>query len=295
MKKLFSFLLISFLAACGSGDSHTPEGPRATLYFTAIPDQDSSELTRKFGAVAQYLQHTLGVPVKYLPSTSYAASVEMFRRGDVDLAWFGGLTGVQARSAVKGAHAIVQGAEDRKFRSYFIANRSTGLKPTERFPEMLSDIPFAFGDPQSTSGRLMPAFYIKRETGQAPRVFFKHSPAFSGSHDKTLEWVRAGAAIKAGVLSYTVYDEALAQDPTLSKDVVVLWKTPEYADYNFTAHPALNRKFGKGFITKLQSVLVEMKNPILLTAFSRSAFVPATDSEYDAIAKIAQDEGFLTK
>ena len=89
------------MAACGD-DAATGEGAdtaKATLYFSAIPDQGGTELTEKFGKVADYLSAELGVPVRYRPASDYGASVEMFKNGDIHLAWFGGLTGCQARAA----------------------------------------------------------------------------------------------------------------------------------------------------------------------------------------------------
>ena len=94
-----------------------------TLRFSAIPDQNETRLREKFAPVAAYLSHALGVPVVYVHATKYSDSVDLFKNGDIQLAWFGGLTGVQARHAVKGSRAIAQGAEDPAFFSYFVARR----------------------------------------------------------------------------------------------------------------------------------------------------------------------------
>ena len=107
-------ICVAALAAC----SPPSEREQATLRFSAIPDQDETRLREKFQPVAEYLSAELGVPVEYVHATEYADSVELFKNGDVQLAWFGGLTGVQARHAVPGARAIVQGEEDPDFYSY---------------------------------------------------------------------------------------------------------------------------------------------------------------------------------
>ena len=97
-----------------------------TFVFTAIPDQDETRLVERFSRFAKYLEGQLGVPVKYVPVKTYPAAVTAFINNDVQLAWFGGYTGVQARHAVPGSEAIAQGAEDVNFKSYFIANSETG-------------------------------------------------------------------------------------------------------------------------------------------------------------------------
>jgi phosphonate transport system substrate-binding protein len=283
---LLALAVLPGLAGCGGGGGkESKQAP--VLRFSAIPDDNTTELTRKFGPVADYLAARLGVPVEYVPSSDYGASIEMFKNGDIHLAWFGGLTGVQARQAVPGAHAIVQGAEDPKFYSYFIANASTGLKKSGDFPLGIATHTFTFGSTKSTSGRLMPEHYIRQHSGKAPRDFFTHEFGFSGSHDKTIEQVASGA-YEVGAVSYTTYDAWVKEGKVDPAKVPVIWQTPEYADYNFTAHPDLEKMFGAGFTQKLQQALIAMKDPALLSAFRRSALIEAKDAEFDAILEVAR-------
>ena len=275
-------------AAGGADQGAQPTGAQQnTLRFSAIPDDNTTELMQKFTPVAEHLSRTLGVPVAYVPSADYAASVEMFKNGDIHLAWFGGLTGVQARQAVAGAHAIVQGIEDPQYFSYFLANASTGLERSDGFPTAISKLKFTFGSAQSTSGRLMPEYFIREFGGAAPQDFFEHEFGFSGSHDKTIELVTSGA-FEAGAVSYTTYDAWVAEgkvDPNVCR---AIWRTPAYADYNFTAHPELDRMFGAGFTDRLRQAFLDMKDPALLNAFRRSGFIPATDAEFDGILAVAR-------
>ena len=228
-----------------------------------------------------------------LPSAAdYTASVEMFKNGDIQLAWFGGLTGVQARAAVEGAHAIAQGAEDLAYYSYFIANAATGLERSETFPEGIAALSFTFGSESSTSGRLMPEYFIRQASGKSPGDFFAKPYAFSGAHDKTARLVQAGQ-VEAGVLSYKTYDRLVSEgdiDPEVCR---IIWKTPVYTDYNFTAHPELEVMFGPGFTDRLQAALVEMSDDALLSAFPRSALIEATDTDFDKIAGVAEELGMM--
>src|SRR5215470_233893 len=96
MKRVMLGLALA-LSLCGGG-ARAQDKP--AFVFTAIPDQDESRLVERFTRVAEYLQGKLGVPVKYLPVKSYPAAVTAFTNGQVQLAWFGGFTGVQARRQV---------------------------------------------------------------------------------------------------------------------------------------------------------------------------------------------------
>ena len=141
---------------------------KSAFVFTAIPDQDETRLVERFTRVAEYLQSKLGVAVKYLPVKSYPAAVTAFTNGQVQLAWFGGFTGVQARRQVPGSEAIAQGAEDVAFKSFIIANTKTGLRPSKEFPKEIAGKSFTFGSRASTSGRLMPEYFIRKAFGRGP-------------------------------------------------------------------------------------------------------------------------------
>lgn len=261
--------------------------------FTAIPDQDTTRLQQRFDKIAVYLSNELGIPVHYVPVKSYAASVEAFKNNQVQLAWFGGLSGVKARRAVPGARAIAQGAEDRHFVTYFIANTATGLTPGNDFPYRIAGKTFTFGSKGSTSGRLMPEFYIRRYFGKAPREVFKRV-GFSGDHTKTIALVQAGS-YQTGAVNFKVWETELKAGRIDPHKVAVIWKTPEYPDYNWTIRGDVDRALGKGFAQQVQKALIQMKDPALLEAFPRSAFIPADNTMYQPILDVGTRIGIFRK
>ena len=269
-----------------------PKPSGGVLKFTAIPDQNKVALQAKFGPVAAYLTEKLGVTCEYVPATDYDASVRMFENGDVHIAWFGGLTGVQAMHNVKGARAIAQGIEDPEFLSYFIAHKDTGLTMSQEFPQGMAGKTFTFGSNKSTSGRLMPEYFILQNTGKSPEEFFGQKPGFSGAHDATIELVASGK-VQVGAVNYKTYD-AWAAKPGSDKDACpVIWKTPTYADYNFTAHPALETMFGAGFTNKLQAALVSMDGALAKSSFNRASLIAAKNEDFATIEKVARDLEFI--
>lgn len=295
---LSTLALALLLSGCG-GDAEQDEasaagttGPKPTLKFTAIPGEDPSRLQEKFGPVADYLSEQLGVPVAYVPAAKYSASVEMFKNGDVLLAWFGGVTGVQARHFVPGAKAIAQGVEDPNYYTYFIANADTGIERGDTFPKDIAGKTFSFGSKSSTSGRLMPEHFIRVNTGKAPAEFLGSKPKFSNSHDITCEWVEKGVA-QVGVVSYTTYDRRVAEGTTDPEKCRIIWQTPGYADYNFTAHPKIDEIYGKGFTERVQQALFDMTDSKLLAGFQRSGMIPAKNKDFATIKELAIELGLL--
>lgn len=285
--------LAATVAGCGDEAPPAPAGgPPAILRFTAIPDQNTTELAEKFAPLARHLNDALGVPVEYVPAHDYQASVEMFKNGDVLLGWFGGLTGVQARHAVPGARAIAQGDADPHYYSYFIAHRSTGLERSDEFPLAIAGLRFTFGSDSSTSGRLMPEYFITRHAAKPAAEFFTHPVGFSGSHDRTVELVESGQ-YQAGVVNYKVYERRVAEGATDPEVCRVVWQTPPYADYNWTAHPGLEAAFGRGFTATLQQALVAIDDPALLAALPRDRLIPARNEEFEGIRDVALELGML--
>lgn len=261
--------------------------------FTAIPDQDTARLELRFGKIANYLTDTLGISVTYVPVKSYAASVAAFKNNEVQLAWFGGLSGVQARLAVPDSMAIAQGEEDARFITYFIANTGTGLSMASTFPEKIAGKTFTFGSKGSTSGRLMPEFYIRRYFKKAPEQVFKRV-GFSGDHSKTIALVQSGA-YQVGAVNFKVWEKEAEQGRIDPKKVTVIWATPEYPDYNWTIRGDVEKTYGAGFIKKVQRALLDLDDRELLSSFPRTRFIEADNNLYQPILETGKAIGIFRR
>ena len=258
------------------------------LRVSAIPDEAPTELQRKFKPLGDYLKQETGMDVQFVPVTDYAAVVEGLATNKLDLAWLGGFTYVQARLRTNGGVVpIVQRAEDAKFTSRFIVPLASPAKS-------LADLKgktFAFGAPSSTSGSLMPRYYLL-QAGIDPERDFK-SVAFSGAHDATVAFVAAGRA-EAGVLNASVMDKLVESHNANAEKVRVLAVTPPYFDYNWTVRPgldpALTKKLTDAFL-KLDPAKPAMKEIMDLQRASK--FVPTRNANYDSIEAAARSAGLV--
>jgi phosphonate transport system substrate-binding protein len=280
------------LAACGTnGDSGA-----AVLSISAIPDQDQEKLNRLYGAVADRFADATGLDVRYRTVVDYRAVVRAFEVGDVQVAWMGGLTGVQARNRVEGAKAIAQRDIDADFHSVFIATRASGLQPFDDVSgvRQLAGHTFTFGSETSTSGRLMPHYFMDK--GGLAMSDLRGKPGYSGSHDATIEAV-ASRSFDAGVVNEQVWEAAVAAGN--SKDVIALWRTPGYADYHWLARPDLDSVAGTGATQAITDLLLglDAANPPdaeILELFGAAKFITTTNSNYDQIEDVAREQGLLT-
>ncbi len=279
-----ALFVLPLLAGCEGDDSGE------VLYIGGVPDQEAANLTRRFGEVAGYLSEELDVKVEYVRSVHYAALVTAFKNGDVQLGWFGGLTGVQARAAVPGARAIAQRPRDTEFHSVFVVRSDLDADSLED----LKELTFTFGSESSTSGHLMPRHFLV-QAGLDPDSDFEGPPGYSGSHDKTWKLVEIGT-YQAGALNEAVWQAAVDGERVDLGKVRVLHTTPAYFDYNWSARGDLDRAFGDGFTDRLQSALLSLstsEEKEILDLFQTQGFVPSDNANYRVIEDVARSLGII--
>jgi phosphonate transport system substrate-binding protein len=263
-----------------------------TLVFTAIPDEDETRLIERFSAYGKYFEAKLGIPVKYLPVKSYPAAVTAFTNNQVQFAWFGGFTGVQAVRAVPGSLTLAQGAEDAAFTSVMIANASAGLKPSKDLPKEIAGKTFTFGSRSSTSGRVFPEHFLRQAfPGKGPDEIFSRV-GFSGDHSRTVQLVQSGA-YEVGILDSIVWKTENKAGKVDDKLVSVIWESPPFPDYHWVARGELDKVYGAGFTQKLQDTILGINDPALLAVFARSKFIPAKNEDYKVIEDVAKLVGLL--
>ncbi len=268
------------------------------LRIGAIPDQDPEILNRLYGDLASYLEGALGMPVEYVPVVDYAASVTAFKVGDLDLVWFGGLTGVQARLQVPGAMAVAQRDIDAEFQSVFIAGQDVDIEPFDTVDGLsaLAGHSLSFGSESSTSGRLMPQHFMQ-EAGLSLEDL-DGEPGFSGSHDNTISVVAAGS-YQVGALNGQVWDSRSEEGHPDTELVKVIFTTPPYYDYHWVLHPDTLDRYGEDFDARVQAAFQDLDGSdetetAILEVFNAQAFIPTENANYAAIESVGREIGLIT-
>lgn len=264
------------------------------LRVSAIPDEAPTELQRKFTPLGKYLEQQTGMRVSFVPVSDYAAVVEALATGKLDLAWLGGFTFVQARIRTVGSAAgavipLVQREEDARFTSKFISADPSIMTLADLKAKGKNKV-FSFGSPSSTSGHLMPRYYMMQQGIDADKDF--KNIAFSGTHDATVAFVASGKA-DAGVLNASVW-EKLKEEKKVDPAVHVIATTPPYFDYNWTVRGDLN----PGLVKKITEAFLKLdsKNPQqaeILGLQRATRFIPTKKENYDGIEQAARSAGLL--
>ncbi|MFB3123256.1 MAG: putative selenate ABC transporter substrate-binding protein [Candidatus Binatia bacterium] len=283
-KKLYLGVFIALIFVWGEVFA---EKSLKELRVSAIPDENPQELLRIFTPFVNYLSKELGLPVKFFPVVDYAATVEVLAAGRLDLVWYGGFTSVQAARRARGARRLVMRREDAKFTSKFITRKGTGIRSLKD----LKGKTFSFGSVSSTSGHLMPRYFLL-QAGIIPEKHFSKF-AFSGAHDATVAWIEAGR-VDAGALNYLVWDKLVKNKKVDTSKVSVFWTTPPYVDYVWMVRGGLEmdlvEKISKAFLK------LDYKNPEhkrLLDLNRTRGYISAKDSDWDGIEEAAIAAGLL--
>lgn len=287
--KLLALTLIVGASLGASSLTYAQSSSSQPFYIGAIPDQDVSVLNRRFGGVAEYIAAQTGLDVRYVPSVDYAALVTAFARGDIHLAWFGGLTGVQALAVNPGAEAIAQRPRDEEFRSVFIARANLDVNTLQD----LKGLTFTFGSESSTSGHLMPRHFLM-ESDINPERHFRGVPNYSGSHDRTILLVESGA-YQTGALNEAVWEARVADGSVDLSKVRLFYTTPSYYDYHWMIRGGVDDDFGAGTKEKVTQALLSMgpDQQALLDLFQTDKFIPTSNENYETIRSVARAVGII--
>jgi phosphonate transport system substrate-binding protein len=282
-----TFLAAGALASLALTTTLTARAQSRPLRVTAIPDESPSELARKAAPLMKYLEQRLGTRIEYVPVTDYAAAVEALANRQVDLAWFGGFTFVQALVRSGGqAIPLVQREEDARFRSVFITTdeRIKGLAD-------LKGRTLSFGSPSSTSGHLMPRSFLL-QAGVDPDKDLRRV-AFSGAHDATAAAVASGK-VDAGALNISVWEKLVEDRKVDPGKVRVFYTTPTYFDYNWTVHadmpPAQRDRLTQAFL-ELSRATPEGREILELQRATR--FIATRVDNYKGIETAGRNAGLL--
>jgi len=278
---VLALLLLAFAVPAAAD---TPE----VLRVSAIPDENPSEMLRIYTPFAEYLSKALRMKVQFIPVVDYAATVEGLAASKLDLVWYGGFTSVQAVRRTNGtAKRLVLREEDAQFKSVFIARPGSGIKG-------LADLKgktFAFGSVGSTSGHLMPRYFLLQDK-LVPEKDFKQV-AYSGAHDATALWVESGK-VDAGALNFLVWAKLVDGKKVDLSKVNVFYTTPPYVDYVWTVRGDLD----KGLQERIAAAFLKLDyaNPedrTLLDLHRTKKYIAAKDSEWKGTEEAAIAAGLL--
>lgn len=254
--------------------------------MVVLPDRRREQIEATYAPLVRYLSRKLELPCELVIPESYERALELFHRREVQLANLGGVGFIRARAKDHAVPLVMRDA-DLAFSSSFIVRTAAPGDEIEHFRGR----PFAFGPKLSTSGHLMPRHFLAQRS-IVPEQFFS-AVRYSDNNDTTAAWVRDGV-VDLGVVNSLVLTQMYRSGLLRREAVRVLWETPTYPDYVWVAQPDLPAHFRAQVREAFLDLSTnELANAAVLAALQARAFMPAIDSDFTSLERVAADSALL--
>ena len=285
MKYVISFVLCATLIGCGE-ERIDDESSLRPIRVAVLPDQAEERLRSQYAPLIEYLENSTKLEFELSIPSDYSDLVEQFVAGRIDLAWFGGLTFVQAAQRGQAVPLVFRNV-DIQFTSCYLASATDARTSVRDF----AGGRFSFGPKLSTSGHLMPRYYMTKE-GLDPQEFFG-SVWHSAGHDQTALTVRDGT-VDLGVVNCVIVNALFDSGDLDESSVRIIETTPPYSDYVWSASPSLDESTRIIIIDAFLSLDANVpEQRSILQAQGASNYMPAGESDFDVIRMAAVQAGVL--
>ena len=286
IKYILTTVLILTLASCSELEQEKvlPE----ILTIGILPDESPEVLNKKYTPLFEYLSSELGVPYELKVSSDYNSLLKQFKSKQIDLAYFGGFTFLQAHQNAN-AIPVVMRDIDVHFTSYFIARNGSYLNGITEFENKS----LSFGSKLSTSGHLMPRYYLMQKKILAESYF--SSVKYSGSHDKTAYWVRDGLA-DIGAVNSKIIDKMLSDGRLNQDDISIIWETPPYPDYVWALQSDYSEDAQNKIINAFLALTPSNKQHVnILAKLNAGGFLPVSIDDFSKLEEAASMVNLLNE
>ena len=259
-----------------------------TLRIGILPDESTQALRERYIPLLEFLSQETGLAYELVIPSSYEELVRAFGEGQLDLTYFGGATFVKANHK-HNAIPLVMRDVDARFTSVLVV--------AEEGFENLAELQgkrLGFGSRLSTSGHLMPRYFLQNQRGVTPEKYF-HSVEYSGKHDLTAYWVRDGK-VDAGIVNSEIIHKMFADGRLQPGDIQIIWTTPPYTDYVWAAHPRLQPEIREEIQQAfLRLSLDDPQHEAILSHLSSSGFYPASIDDFSNLKQTMASLGVLQR
>jgi phosphonate transport system substrate-binding protein len=293
-------LLAGLVAGCRNKRELDANGTPNTLLVAVYEGDNPGETTKVLGLVKPYLEKKLGVPVEFQKSTDYTTVIEAMTAGKVHMAYLSPFSYILATQRQKLVPMVAPGLNSKPFmyRSMIITNPRTGLHSMDDVKKRSKDLTLCFADPASTSGHLIPAAYLTA-SGLDPKTAFKQA-MFAGTHYASVLSVKSGK-VDLGCCFALAYEKMRREGMIKDGDLVTLWTSDPIVEGPLCMRPEVNAAFRE----KVRQAYLDMAKdaPDVMKAYwsmyfpkqaDSMSYIPAYDSLYDGLRKIASGVGDLT-
>ncbi|MEM0979856.1 MAG: phosphate/phosphite/phosphonate ABC transporter substrate-binding protein [Cyanobacteria bacterium P01_H01_bin.58] len=279
---ILSFALTGLVALSGCNATNSVDSEAATtnpskLVVALLPDEDAATVVQDNEGLATYLEDTLGKEIELVVTTDYSSMIEAASNSRLDLAYFGPLSYVLAKtkSDIEPFAARLSDGSTT-YTSLIIGNTEAGIESFED----IAGATVAFGDPASTSSRLFPELTLA-EAGLASGEDYE--AVFLGAHDAVALAVQNGNAA-AGGLSRPIFDSLVEEGTVDPTKVTIIAESTPIPQYPWTMRSDLDPELK----VQIQSAFLDIEDESVLGPFKADGFAAMDDTDYDGIRQAGE-------
>lgn len=283
---LLAFVL---LVGCGTKQGEVKNATKndnpAVLRVGLVPNQAPDKVKAQYEPFKQYLEKKLNKKIELFVATDYSGVVEAMASDKLDVAYFGGLTYIQAKQRAE-IHPIVteidQYTQTTKYHSLIIVPVNSPIKDVAE----LKGKTFAFGDINSTSGSLYPRIMLDKAGIKVPDDL--KQVVYTGGHDATAKAVENGTVDAGGIEDRILYK--LEKNGTIDKNKIKILQTSDLIEgYPWVVRDALDKQL----VDKITDAFMTIDDPKLLDLMRAVRYEKVVAKDYDTVQKEAERLGLL--
>jgi phosphonate transport system substrate-binding protein len=276
----------SFLLGCAIAGLRLAIGPTAaqqapnpaTIRVALLPDENAATIIQNAQPLKKYLEQTLGKAIEIIVTTDYSSMIEAMRFGRIEVAYFGPLSYVLAKSRAPDIEPFAVGVSKGSptYKSVIITRADGPVKS-------LADIKgkmMGYGDFASTSSHLIPRALLARD-GLFGDTDYKY--VLLGAHDAVARAVQSGQ-VQAGGLSQEIFKSLVARGSIDGNKVIVLAESDPIPNYPVVMQGYLAPELKAA----IKTAFLELKDKEILKTFRAEAFTPTDDHAYDILRQTAK-------
>jgi phosphonate transport system substrate-binding protein len=274
-------------ATTASPDATAQTGEQPSVFrIGLIPNQNPDTVKAQYSDFKTYMEKTLGIPVELYVPKNYAAVVQAMVNNEIDMAYFGGLTYVQAKQQAD-IYPIVTEIDNTTDTIYYTSVIIVPASSPVKSVAELKGKTFAFGDISSTSGSLYPRIMLDQAGIQVPQDL--KDVKYTGGHDATAKAVQSGS-VDAGGLEERILNRLIAQGTIDKTKIRIIKQSDPIPGYPWV----VRNKLSKSFVEKVTVAFQSIKDPALLKQLNAEGYGKVSDRDYQYVREQAQKFGLLT-
>ena len=221
MRKLVLSTAIAGLPWAGAAQANEPK----ELNFGIISTESSQNLKAQWEPFLAAMSEQTGMDINAFFAPDYAGIIQGMRFNKVDVAWYGNKSAMEAVDRAGGEIFMQTVAADGSpgYWSLLIAHRDSPINSVEDMLQNAKDLTFGNGDPNSTSGFLVPGYYVFAKNNVDPKQIFKRT--LNASHEVNALSV-ANKQVDVATFNTEGMERLELTNPEKAKELKVIWKSP---------------------------------------------------------------------